>query len=136
MINIRNNVFETNSSSTNSVTLTIKFKGLMETIVPDKNGIILFEGTDFSSNCYLASAIRKATCFAVFVHFMPHFKDMFEDIIKKHTGAKEIQYNINIIGADINSFMCKDIIDELKNISKDEVKNFIFNKNSFLDLEP
>ena len=51
MINIRQNIFETNSSSTHSITISLSKNAnkTFETILPDKDGNIVLEGGDFST---------------------------------------------------------------------------------------
>ena len=51
-INIRSNVFETNSSSSHSFSLTFPCAGdkILETIKPDGNGQIILTGGNYTSS--------------------------------------------------------------------------------------
>jgi hypothetical protein len=61
MINTRLNVFETNSSSSHSFTISISTSGVLETIAPNSKGEIVLKGGDFSrSEFYIQSALEKA----------------------------------------------------------------------------
>lgn len=111
---IRQNVFETNSSSTHSVSLNfagIKKAPLYDTIAPNDKGQIIIEGGDFASTeIYLVDSSGKmgfiAACLLAF-----YDKDAllaFEKMVKEHTGASEIIYDIRFSftdGKPANTFL-------------------------------
>jgi hypothetical protein len=149
MINIRNNVFETNSSSTHTVSLLFNEKDDFEDISPNKDGQIILNGGDFScTELCISSTLNKLNFIAVYMKVFgdKNLKERFESIIKEQTGAKEIIYNINMLYFDdkkadsffsteyTNSFCYYDdndhhvsLLDILKN--KEMLKIFLFNKN-------
>ena len=101
--NIRQNVFETNSSSTHSVSLEMNGGKLNDTIVPDENGNIVLSGGDFShTELYITDALRKANFVAVYnaVYGDEKLKDRLVKVLKEITGAKEIIFDITMSYAD------------------------------------
>ena len=116
---IRESVFETNSSSTHSLIMHCSrdHKYRYETIIPDVNGLITFEGGDFSgAEVDAANPNSKANCIAVYISFTKNtdVKALFEKVVKNQTGAKRIEYNIHVIGANIDSFMSSSVMDCLE----------------------
>lgn len=118
MINIRSNVFETNSSSSHSV--SIEFEGktrfnskspsLLGTIAPNSLGQIHLNGGDFTRNEFeLCKPIDKANLVATYciVYNDNKLKESFEKIVKEQTGATEIVYNIRLTSTadgEVNTF--------------------------------
>ena len=97
MLTIRQNVFETNSSSTHSVSLNFSACSILGSYPPDKKGIITLNGGDFASACDSIYSIgEKLNFVAVCIHVLgdEEIKERFERIVKEHTGAKEIKYDI------------------------------------------
>lgn len=93
MKNFRTSVFETNSSSTHSVSIYAATKGLYDTIPPNEEGVIHLEGDDFGWEwqSYNDSLI-KANYAAIFSRKSPVYRDMLIEVIKDHTGAKEVTF--------------------------------------------
>jgi len=92
MKNIRNKVFETNSSSTHSISIYNAIQGLYDTIVPDSNGVITLTGGEFGWEWEKYNdAITKANYAAVFTLGDRRMTDMLIQVIKDHTGAKEVE---------------------------------------------
>lgn len=106
MINIRSNVFETNSSSTHSVSL--KFSGihegmLLERVKLNSKGQIVLTGGDFASTeIELHSAIQKLNFIGAYilVYGDEALKNRFEKVVKEQTGASEIVYNMRFVAND------------------------------------
>ena len=100
MINIRQNVFETNSSSSHSFSLNFKKSrggSVLNTIVPDENGLIVFTGGDFTKSEFsIKTPQQKADLIAanIVVYGNDELKERFEKVVKEHTGATEIVYDI------------------------------------------
>lgn len=91
MKNIRNKVFETNSSSSHSISIYNATKGLYDTITPDKNGVITLTGGEFGWEWEKYNdAITKANYAAVFAAGDTAMTDMLVEVVKEHTGAKEV----------------------------------------------
>ena len=141
MKNIRNNVFETNSSSSHSITIADSGE-LLDTIYPDENGIITLSGGEWGCEVDdYNDADTKANYCAVdaLYHFTEEFCNhtlltMLIDVIKEHTGAKEViieasvdydNGNSNIdhqsVGTSLDAFA-----------DKETLKRFLFNPESYL----
>jgi hypothetical protein len=155
MINIRNSVFETNSSSSHSFSFSyhdLKNKKDLGKIKLINNNIYL-NGGDFSkADCFSCDALFKANLVAVIsiVYDMPELKNLLEQVLKEQTGASKIVYNIRLISEGenkVNSFLNSDIINSIVDFSgsdyedkyedlefstvlknKEMLKTFIFNK--------
>lgn len=158
MLNIRNNVFETNSSSSHSIILRFpqKDKLLLEPLVPNKKGQIILNGGNFASIEFdVHSMMSKLNMIAVYITVTndKDLKNRFEKVVKEYSGASEIIYNIRMSATDdnpTNSYWSPQIMrahnyyydnetdeetDELiEEIIKNEesLKTFLFSKNAFI----
>jgi len=151
MINIRSNVFETNSSSSHSISLNFsdeKLENPDDTLVLNKWGELTIEGENFTGLEFLiAGAKSKAALIAtyVFVHGDMKLKERFESVLKERTGCTSVHYDIRFceeIDGPANTFYFPDIeglywydkegdefgfVDILKN--KKRLKTFIFDSD-------
>lgn len=163
---IRTGVFETNSSSTHSLSIS-NDNNLLDTLYPDDEGNIILNGGEFGweEETY-TDAQTKANYVAVMIlllesakktfseredkesfryYTLPPFADEnyelcksnFEDVIKEQTGCNAVIYNCtldynsnNWSHIDHQSF--EDEEDAKWLLSKEEIRNFIFNPNSVL----
>ena len=141
MENIRSNVFETNSSSTHSITISNSnnaSNSTLATILPDENGTIYLTGGLFGWEYEkYNSALTKANyCAIACDHYDTKYpnKEMLIEVVKKQTGAKEVIFNI-----DNNSYIDHQSIESgiLEKVfkSKENLRNFIFNKRSWLIID-
>lgn len=143
---IREGVFETNSSSTHSISIcTEDTNRLLDTCLqPNDDGVINLEGGEFGwgiEDHY--DAITKANYIALWsnVYSGGRFDDVIKEVICNQTGAKEVIFlfspdsnwddeNYSYIdhqSADNDySYICED---------KDLLRHFIFNRQSFLHLD-
>ena len=107
MKTIRQSVFETNSSASHSITICINgeydYDGVKDnsitysTILPDKNGIIKLTGGYFDE-FEITDSLTKANFCAVCVVDDPSCKedyDLLVSVIKEHTGAKEVVFDVS-----------------------------------------
>lgn len=131
---IRIGVFETNSSSCHSVSIADETKEfVLDTIYPDQNGIINLLGGEFGWEWFKHNdALTKANYAAVsFMNNEIHMGMLF-DVIKEQTGAEEVIF----LGSDSYDSVNHSYIDHDSYgtcpLNKDDLKNFIFNKNSWL----
>ena len=134
MINIRYQVFETNSSSTHSVSIADNIVGLLDTIHP-QNGVVYLTGGEFGWEWKKYNvAIDKANYAAVFAKGHSLMTDMLISVIKEHTGAKEVIFNLTDSSIDHQSsrFENGDALQVFA--SPDTLKNWIFNPESYLFL--
>jgi len=111
--NIRSSVFETNSSSTHSVSL--KFSGvtkgmLLETVNLNAKGQIVLDGGDFASTeIYVEDTLTKLNFIATYIIVYGNelLQERFEKIVKEQTGASEILFNMRLVysnGKPANTF--------------------------------
>lgn len=127
MKKIRQSVWETNSSSSHSISIGNDNQDMvLDTIYPDENGTIYVNGGDFGWewNKYNDAKTKLSYAYQDGVDVW-----LLEEVIKEHTGAK------TVIFGDINngyidhqsSGVARTMCDTARNL-----KNFIFNKNSWL----
>lgn len=130
-VKIRKGVFETNSSSSHSVSIADTDKQFVVDmgIIPDKYGVVTISGGEFGWDWEkINDAGTKANYCAVYTSYKKSNREMLIDVIKEQTGALEV-----IIPEDCG------YIDHQSNHtaseafeSKETLRNFIFNKNSWL----
>lgn len=97
MKKIRNKVFETNSSSTHSISIAeASSEDLMDTLVIDKLGNINIEGMEFGweQREYSDSATKASYAMIYAIDWAgertEEFKQILKNVIKKQTGCKEV----------------------------------------------
>jgi len=125
---IRKNVFETNSSSTHSISLSkVDQEFTLDTIYPDQNGVIKITGEEFGWGWgkYNDSLTKLAY---VFQDSNEDAHDTIKEVVMEQTGATMVLFDegdgyIDHEGHGESS--------EARG-SKDSLRNFIFNKNSWL----
>jgi hypothetical protein len=130
---IRKGVFETNSSSCHSISIADETKEfVLDTIYPDQDGVIELEGGQFGRGWFKHNdALTKANYAAVSFMNDEKLLGLLTKILKDQTGADEVKYTMS---DDYNKNWS--YIDHesqgLVPIGEVELKNFIFNKNSWL----
>ncbi len=128
-INIRHNVFETNSSSTHSISINNSVKSIYDTLIPDTDGVIRLTGGEFGWEWESYNdPMTKANYCAMDQCNHKTNLDMLVEVIKEHTGAVDVDVsNINgyvdhqSVGTSHDAF-----------VSKETLKNFIFSPESWL----
>ena len=148
---IRKSVFETNSSSTHSIYISDK-KCVLSRLGVDNNGICRIYSGEFGWEVedYYGAASKASYCmtyafqmaqyytveggYGYNMEFVKHLLDMLTEVIMENTKAKSVEYvksddQYYAYGyIDHKSFdVCSDAFE-----SKETLKNFIFNKNSYL----
>jgi hypothetical protein len=125
---IRKGVFETNSSSSHSIALATEDKEfVLDTIYPNQDGIIIINGDEygwewFKHNDSETKASYAAQSFANDSNQL----DELREVIMEQTGATEVIFNgLNDGYIDHESY-------GIVPTGKSELRNFIFNKNSWL----
>jgi hypothetical protein len=148
MINIRQNIWESNSSSSHSININSD-TSLLTSITPDSEGNIILNGGEFGWGWKKYNdALTKSNYAAVAVHLNysffnnPSLKTMLVDVIKNQTGAKNVIFNINTDYNDksgLFSYIDHQSLDSYVNSkiakifkSKENLRNFIFNPKSIL----
>jgi len=137
MINKRTNVFETNSSSSHSI--SIASSGTLDTLEMDENATITLNGGQFGWGYdEYCDALTKANYCAVDCHKDSRMEQMLIDVIMEHTGCREVVLNIE---TDWNSGNWSYIDHQSQGTSheafcdKETLKQFIFNPNSWLIID-
>lgn len=132
MINIRRQVFETNSSSTHSISIAGGTAGLLDTIVP-KDGVIHLTGGEFGWEWEKYNdALTKANYAAQFAFNDPQMTDMLIEVIKEHTGAKDVFITAGIGHIDHQSAKSEGGKAQAAFDTPAQLKNWIFNPSSWL----
>jgi len=127
MKNIRTNVFETNSSSSHSISISDS-DGVLDTIAPDENGNIVLTGGEFGWAWeQINDPLTKANYCAVDVQHNEEYLKMLVDVIKEHTGCNEV---ILDIGGYIDHESVGNSLIGFK--SYQALKNLLFNPNSYI----
>ena len=132
----RHSAFETNSSSTHSISIDDK-STLLSSITPSKNGVIYLRGGKFGWEWQrITDPLTKANYCAVSAESDEDRTQMLKEVIMEHTGAKEVVISISI---DDYSSADHSYIDhqsygtaDVAFASKEQLKNFIFSPESFL----
>lgn len=124
--NIRQGVFETNSSSSHSLSIAKDSDGILDTILPDEDGIIVLNGGEFGWEWEAYNdPLTKANYCAV---DQPDQIAMLTAVICQHTGAKSIQIDISNSYIDHQS---QGTASEAF-VSMETLKRFIFDPRSYL----
>jgi hypothetical protein len=124
---IRNGVFETNSSSAHSISISkCDQEFIIDTIYPDQDGVILVKGEEFGWAWEKFN--DSMTKLAYVMQDQQGKHDEIIEVVKEQTGALEVVFVENGGYIDHESYgtaydVCHD---------KDSIKNFVFNKNSWL----
>ena len=130
MINIRNKVFETNSSSSHSIAICMDSDGILDTIPCTKKGIITIRGGEFGREWVAYNKPRdKASYCASDCKNSPEKIAMLKKVIKDHTGCKTVK-----IIFDTNSYVDHESVGNSDEAFVDEetLKNLIFNPESYI----
>lgn len=92
MKQIRNNVFETNSSSTHSLSIPEKIdETKLTSITPNSEGNIILEGGEFGWEIEeYNDPLTKANYVVVDNLYNEHRLEIIKDIIKEHTGCTDV----------------------------------------------
>ncbi len=125
---IRNSVFETNSSSSHSVSVADDTKEfVLDALYPDQDGIIEIEGGEFGWEWFKHNdAQTKASYIAQQFQYDENKLDTIREVIMEQTGAEDVRF----VGLD-DGYIDHDSVGILDS-DKETIRQFIFNKNSWL----
>lgn len=125
---IRRGVFETNSSSAHSLSIAGPEKQfVMDVLYPNQNGVITLTGGEFGWEWFKHNdAETKANYAAVDFNGNETNTEMLIEVIKEQTGAETV-----ILDIGENDYIDHDSVGLVPK-NKEELRNFIFNKNSWL----
>lgn len=136
MKKIREGVFETNSSSTHSISIASGKCKMIDTIFPDENGDIVLNGGQFGWEIReYNNAITKANYCAIDQFDNLDRIKMLSEVILEQTGAKRLILDFTNNYKDKNYSYIDHQSEGTSNEafeSKEILRNFIFNPESVL----
>lgn len=126
---IRHDVFETNSSSSHSISVAGSSKEfVLDTLYPDQHGKIQLTGGEFGWEwAKYNDALTKANYYAVDCQHDEDKLELLKEVIIEQTGAELVDLKID---GYIDHDSCAVARDACP--TKEDLKDFIFNKNSWL----
>jgi len=128
MKKIRSKVFETNSSSSHSISIVEGEEGFYDTIYPDEKGIIILGGEEFGWEWEkYTCALTKATYCAQDCWHDPDKRDMLIEVLQEQTGAITIEFDYSGYIDHQSNGTSHDAF-----VNKQSLKDFIFNPKSIL----
>lgn len=133
MKNIRIGVFETNSSSSHSLTMTSG--ELQKSVLPDQDGVIVGLLGDFGWEIkHYSSQSSKLSYLLTQIQNDEHLTELARTAIKEYTGLKMI-----VAGEGDVDHQSSDTLNELLCGSDEEIKqnmiNFVFNSGYSFDTD-
>jgi hypothetical protein len=125
---IRKGVFETNSSSSHSISVATEDKQfVLDILYPDQNGVVTINGDEYGWEWFKHNdAETKASYAAQSFANDDNQLDMLKELIMEQTGADDVVF----VGLQ-DGYIDHDSYGIVPS-TKHELKNFIFNKNSWL----
>ena len=124
----RHSTFETNSSSTHSISISESTE-IYASISPDEGGSIVLSGGDFGWEWRrYTDALTKANYCAVACRDNEHMTEMLVSVVKEHTGAKQVIVAVTDAYIDHQSYGVAHVAFQ----SPENLKEFIFNPKSVL----
>lgn len=93
MMQIRHGVFETNSSSTHSISISKSAK-MLDSLPTDANGIVIVRSNEFGweEETYNDAETKASYCLTYCKNYDPSKLDMLTRVIMSQTGARVIAY--------------------------------------------
>jgi hypothetical protein len=132
-IKIRKGVWETNSSSSHSISIADADKQFVvdTSFMPEEDGVLKLYGGDFGWEWNkINDAETKANYCAVYAMHDSYKSDMLSEVLQEQTGAKEVEFAFSD-GDSYIDHQSNDIASDAFG-SKEKLRNFIFNLNSWL----
>jgi len=130
MKNIRHNVFETNSSSSHSISISTDTTGILDTIQCNAEGTITITSWSFGREweAYNDPITKASYCLSDCRNDSSR-QDMLRKVIQEHTGASEVKFII-----DSNSYIDHESVGNSDEgfVDEDTLKNLIFNPESYI----
>ena len=127
---VRTGVFETNSSSSHSLSLAREDQEfVLDTIYPNQDGVIRVNGREFGWGWdRFNDPMIKLAYMCQDNQHDDYWMDLIKEVVMKQTGATEVIFE------EGDGYIDHDGVGTTGDIrgDRDEVRNFIFNKNSWL----
>lgn len=135
---IRANVFETNSSSTHSVSVS-DGSGLMDNIIPNENGEIVVIPREFGWGYeeYNDPETKLAYLLQYFTEKGSPLLEVTEDVVKEHTGASKVVLGESDSKWWPNGYIDHQSMDCLDGeiVTRNDIRNFVFDSHSVLVID-
>ena len=135
---IRNGVFETNSSSTHSITLG-KNDELLDTLYPYPDGTLVFDGITCYQGFESADTLEKCNYYVTgllteYDHYGARdYIEVFKKVVSEHTGASRIIIDFDVVSKMVIDFK-EGTGSDITKYSEEDLKNFLFNKQSSVEI--
>jgi len=127
---IRKDVFETNSSSTHSISISDTDE-LLETLPVNEDGVVTLTGGEFGWGYEeYNDAITKANYVAVDYQHSYSKLALLTEVIMEQTGCSSVVYDL-----DKDSYIDHQSSGTTADLSKEELRLFIFNPKSDLIID-
>lgn len=140
MIQIREGIFETNSSSTHSISLGDGFEMSIDTSwCPDRDGVIKVDGHEFGwdQETYNEAEYKVSYAWIIVRDWSEDEKEkrheLLDAVIMAQTGATEVWYEPKEGYIDHQSVDCDQMGWLFEDV--DTLRNFIFNRDSWLETD-
>ena len=124
---VRKGVFETNSSSSHSLSLAREDQDfVLDTIYPDQHGVIRVTGQEFGWGWEKSNDAMTKLAYAFQDSF--GYEDLIKRVVMEQTGAIEVLFD------EDDGYIDHDGVGTTSDLrgSHEDMRNFIFNKNSWL----
>jgi hypothetical protein len=128
--NIRHNIFETNSSSSHSISISDSSDGILDTIVCDDNGVITIIGDGFGREwAAYNDPITKASYCVSDQRDNEAALTILKEVIQEHTGCAIVNLVI-----DSNSYVDHESAGNSNDafVDRNTLKRFIFDPKSYV----
>ena len=129
---IRKSVFETNSSSSHSVSINNNEDTVYDTIYPNNEGKIIIYGGEFGRTFSRHNDVETKLKYAVTSVLYGLDSDILKEVIREHTGCDDIEL---FVSDEYDSPYWSYIDHESTNVcprDKENLRKFLFDKNSWL----
>ena len=132
---IRKGVFETNSSSSHSISIATADKQFVldTSFMPEGDGVLRLFGGEFGWEWNkINDANTKANYCAVYAYHDYYKSEMLKEVLLEQTGAREVDFSFDKEGC--GNYIDHQSYDVAKEAfaNKETLRNFIFNLNSWL----
>jgi hypothetical protein len=138
MQTVRHNVFETNSSSTHSISIsTAELNNtLLDSLPVDTNGEVhIYPGEyGWEYENYSAATDKASYCYVWAVQYgTEEHRSMLEQVLKKQTGAKKVVFQTSNDQYNPTGYIDhqSDDVGAEAFLSEETLRQFIFNKDSY-----
>lgn len=135
MKQVRHKVFETNSSSTHSISISTNNPVTMDTLYVDETGTVIIYPGEFGWEVeeYTDAQTKASYCYTYCKNYNLDKLDMLTCVLMYQTGAKNVHY-VTLEGSYPDGYIDHQSIDVCNIAFEDDetLRMFIFNRSSVL----